>query len=268
MKKHRGDDAVRQPRPSPTSATRIPSLSVGIAISRREIESAQRLRYQVFGEELGASLLCRTPRIDEDTLDPFCEHLVVRDNQSGFIAGTYRILSPENARAAGRYGTEEYFDITRLQHLFPRLVEASRACVHPDYRTGATIALLWAGLTRYMIRNGYDYLIGCCGIRMADGGHAAASLYCRLREFMGPVEYRAFPVCPLPLPSLRRDLPASVPPLLKGYLRAGAYILGEPAWNADFNTADLPPLLPMDSVSARYAHHFAQRGWQAHQNPD
>lgn len=249
----------------PLRTTRAPKrkLSVGLARSGWEILEAQRLRYRVFAGELGANLPTTVPGVDQDIYDPFCEHLIVRDDNDGTVVGTYRILSPENARAAGRYGTEDSFDITRLQHLFPRLVEASRACVHPDYRTGATIALLWAGLTRYMIRNGYDYLIGCCGIRMADGGHAAASLYCRLREFMSPVEYRAFPVCPLPLKSLRRDLPASVPPLLKGYLRAGAYILGEPAWNPDFNTADLPLLLPMDSVSARYAHHFAQREQQA-----
>jgi putative hemolysin len=135
-------------------------------------------------------------------------------------------------------------------------VEIGRSCVHPDYRSGATIALLWAGLARYMAENGYDYLMGCASISMIDGGHGAASLYRRLVDHMGPVEYRVFPRCPLPLDLLRQDEPAEPPPLIKGYLRAGAWICGDPAWDPDFNTADLPILLLMSKVEGRYARHF------------
>ena len=78
------------------------ALSVGLAISAAEIESAQRLRYKVFAEELGARLVCPVPRVDEDIFDPFCHHLVVRDNRSGTVVGTYRILPPENATMIGR----------------------------------------------------------------------------------------------------------------------------------------------------------------------
>ncbi len=259
MKKRHDNASPLCPAETPSAGSHHASLSVGLAISSREIELAQRLRYQVFAEELGARLLCATPRVDQDIFDPFCKHLVVRDNNSGEVVGTYRILPPENAKTAGRNYTEDEFDITRLQHLRPHLVEVGRSCVHPDYRTGATIALLWTGLVRYMLQNGHDYLIGCCSISMADGGHAAASLYYRLREYMSPVEYRVFPHCPLPLESLRRDIPAAVPPLLKGYLRAGASICGKPAWDPDFNTADLPILLHMTNISARYARHFVRR---------
>ena len=76
-----------------------------------------------------------------------------------------------------------------------------------------------------MLENRYDYLIGCASISMADGGHAAASLFNRLGENMSPIEYRVFPRCPLPLAALKNDLPAELPPLIKGYLRAGAYVL-------------------------------------------
>jgi putative hemolysin len=96
--------------------------------------------------------------------------------------------------------------------------------------------------------------MGCASISMADGGHAAASLYNRLAEdHLGPQEYRVFPRCPLPLAALQQDRPAETPPLIKGYLRAGAWICGEPAWDPDFNTADLPILMPMAKVSGRYA---------------
>jgi len=217
---------------------------------------AQKLRYRIFAGELGANLPTRTPGVDQDLYDTYCEHLVVRDENSGAVVGTYRILSPENARQIGSYYSENEFDLTRLQHLRPRMVEIGRSCVHADYRTGSTITLLWAGLAKYMLENRYDYLIGCASISMADGGHAAASLFNRLGENMSPIEYRVFPRCPLPLAALKNDLPAELPPLIKGYLRAGAYVCGDPAWDPDFNTADLPILMPMSRLDGRYAKHF------------
>ena len=231
-------------------------LSVGLAHGAREILEAQKLRYRIFAGELGANLPTRTPGVDQDIYDTYCEHLVVRDENSGAVVGTYRILSPENARQIGSYYSENEFDLTRLQHLRPRMVEIGRSCVHADYRTGTTITLLWAGLARYMLENRYDYLIGCASISMADGGHAAASLFNRLGENMSPIEYRVFPRCPLPLAALKNDLPAELPPLIKGYLRAGAYVCGDPAWDPDFNTADLPILMPMSRLDGRYAKHF------------
>lgn len=232
------------------------SLDVLLARSQTEILDAQRLRYRVFAGEMGANLPTRTPGVDHDIYDPYCEHLIVRDRQSGEVVGTYRILSPENARQVGYYSENE-FDLTRLHHLRPRLVEIGRSCVHPEYRTGATITLLWSGLAQYMVERGYDYLMGCASISMADGGHAAASLYNRLAvDHLGPQEYRVFPRCPLPLAALQQDRPAEVPPLIKGYLRAGAWICGEPAWDPDFNTADLPILMPMAKVANRYAKHY------------
>lgn len=244
------DSARQQARPARHN------LSVGLAQSEREILEAQKLRYRVFAGELGANLPTRTPGVDQDIYDPYCEHLVVRDENSGAVVGTYRILSPEKSREIGGYYSENEFDLTRLQHLRPRMVEIGRSCVHADYRTGATITLLWAGLAKYMLENGYDYLIGCASISMADGGHAAASLYNRLGENMSPLEYRVFPRCPLPLAALKNDLPAELPPLIKGYLRAGAYVCGDPAWDPDFNTADLPILMPMSRLDSRYAKHF------------
>jgi putative hemolysin len=246
--------AVRAQRPA------RPSLSVGLALNEREILSAQKLRYQVFAEELGARLPSKIPGVDHDLFDPFCEHLVVRNEDNGQVIGTYRILSPDKAKAVGSYYSESEFDLTRLQHLRPRMVEIGRSCVHPDFRTGTTIALLWSGLAKYMLQNGHDYLIGCASISMADGGHAAASIFSRLGAHMSPIEFRVFPRCPLPIAALRNDLPAEVPPLIKGYLRAGAYVCGEPAWDPDFNTADLPIMMPMSRISDRYSKHFITHG--------
>lgn len=232
-------------------------LTVNIARNNDDIEAAKRLRYRVFAGEMGARLPTRTPGVDHDIYDPYCDHLVVHDEASGEVVGTYRILSPENTKRIGGYYSENEFDLTRLQHLRPRMVEIGRSCVHPDYRSGATITLLWAGLARYMTEGGYEHLIGCASISMADGGHAAASLYNQLSEHMSPLEYRVFPRCPLPLAALQTEVAdPHVPPLIKGYLRAGAWICGEPAWDPDFNTADLPILLPMSRTNPRYARHF------------
>ncbi|TRZ67964.1 MAG: GNAT family N-acetyltransferase [Rhodocyclaceae bacterium] len=157
-------------------------LHVGLAHSNTEILDAQRLRYRVFADELGARLQTRTPGVDEDYYDRFCEHLVVRDELSRKIIGTYRILSPAAARRAGSYYSETEFNLERLKHLRDRTVEVGRSCVDPEYRTGGTIALLWSGLVRYMLQNNYEYLIGCASIGMADGGHAAAGSRKELAE--------------------------------------------------------------------------------------
>lgn len=240
------------------SATRS-TLRVGLATCQSEIREAQKLRYRVFAEELGARLQNRIPGVDHDVFDSFCEHLVVRDEGQSRIVGTYRILSPQAALCVGGYYSETEFDLSRLEHLRPRIVEIGRSCIDPEYRTGAAIALLWSGLARYMRENDYDYLLGCASLSMSDGGHAAASIYTRLHErHASPSEYRVFPRCALPLTALRRDLPAEVPPLVKGYLRAGAWICGEPAWDPDFNTADLPILMPMNRIDPKYERHFMQ----------
>ena len=128
----------KQVRPSRETKQR-PNLSVSIADADSEIRAAKRLRYQVFANEMGARLDVREPGIDHDLYDPFCKHLIVRDDNAGIIVGTYRILSPAAARRLGSYYSESEFDLTRLQHLRPSLVEIGRSCVHSDYRTGATI---------------------------------------------------------------------------------------------------------------------------------
>jgi putative hemolysin len=234
--------------------------SVGLALNEREIEEAQRLRYRVFAEELGAKIHSRVAGVDADFYDPHCEHLIVRDESvagAGRIVGTYRILTPEAATKVGCYYTENEFDLTRLQHLRSGMVEIGRSCIHPDYRSGAVIALLWGRLAEFMLKHEYRYLIGCASISMADGGHNAANLFVQMIDaHIAPLEYRVFPRDRLPFERLVTGHAAEVPPLLKGYLRAGAWICGDPAWDPDFNTADLPLLLPMERISPRYARHF------------
>lgn len=232
-------------------------LITALAHNEAEILEAQRLRYKVFAEEMGAILPSASAGIDCDIFDKYCEHLLVRESGGNKVVGTYRILPPDQAKKIGGYYSQTEFDLTRLLHLGDRMVEVGRSCVHRDYRDGATINQLWGGLAQYMRQHGHEYLIGCASIGMADGGHVAASVYRKLhRIYTAPIEYSVFPQNPLPLHALNQHLDAPIPPLLKGYLRLGAYICGEPAWDPEFNTADLLILLPMSRLNGRYAKHF------------
>lgn len=238
-----------------------PRLGVSLARDSGEVREAQRLRYKVFAEEMGAQLTtAREAGVDEDMFDAYCDHLLVRDNDSGEVIGTYRILPPHRAKQIGGYYSEQEFDFTRLAHLRPGMVEIGRSCVHPDYRGGAVITLLWSGLADYLRVRDYSYLIGCASVSMDDGGHTAASLYNTLAQTrLAPVEWHVFPRNPLALDQLDGSRQVTAPPLIKGYLRVGAYVCGEPAWDADFNTADLMLLLSIKQMNQLYARHFMSK---------
>ena len=247
-----------------SQAAAAPRLDVVWARTEEDVRAAQRLRYQVFAEEMGARLsvpLGSPPGHDIDIFDPYCEHLLVclldevADTRE--VIGTYRVLTPEAARRVGSCYSDTEFDLTRLRPLRQRMVELGRSCVHPDHRQGGVIMALWGALAEFMVRNGLDTMIGCASISMRDGGHVAASLWEQLRQtHLAPIEWQVRPRLPLPVDDLDRHLQVDPPALIKGYLRCGARVLGAPAWDPDFNTADLPLLMRLDELPARYRRHF------------
>lgn len=235
-------------------------LTFSLARTVTEMTEAQRLRYKVFAEEMGAKLPSAALGLDIDHYDRYCDHLLVRNHDDEKVVGTYRILPPEQAIKAGGYYSETEFDLTRLAHLRNQTMEVGRSCVHQDYRNGATITQLWSGLADYIGKHGHEYVIGCASISMGDGGHYAASVYNKIHKLhAAPAEYRVFPHCRLPIESLNQELEVIIPPLIKGYLRLGAYVAGEPAWDPDFNCADLFILLPVSRMNERYAKHFMRQ---------
>ena len=240
-----------------TRASEQHSLIISWAKHQDEVEEAQRLRFKVFAEEMGAALPNAKTGLDQDMFDNWCDHLLVRDEETLRVVGTYRVLTPENAIRLGSLYSETEFDLTRLTHLRPKMIELGRSCVHQDYRTGSVIMALWGGLGRYMVRGGYESMLGCASVSMGDGGHYAASLHRQFCEsYLASIEYRAFPRLPLPVDSLNQQLEADPPPLVKGYLRLGAKICGAPAWDPNFNTADFLTLLRISDIHPRYARHF------------
>lgn len=237
-----------------------PRLSVSWARSESEVREAQALRYQVFAVEMGARLA--PPKgspagLDIDLFDAYCEHLLVRaheeDGEPGPVVGTYRVLTPAAAKRAGGLYSDTEFDLTRLRSLRARVAEIGRSCVHPDHRSGGAILTLWGALAEFMARNGLDTVIGCASVSMRDGGHFAASLWTQIAaDHLASIDCQVRPRLPLPIEHLRQDLSVEPPALIRGYLRCGAKLMGEPAWDPDFNTADLPLLLRTADLPARF----------------
>ncbi|KAB7598139.1 GNAT family N-acetyltransferase [Verminephrobacter sp. Larva24] len=226
-----------------------------------EVRQAQRLRFRVFATEMGARLSTTLAGHDVDRFDDYCEHLLVRDAQSQQVIGTYRVLTPAQARRIGGIYSDTEFDLGRLHALRPRMVELGRSCVHPEHRHGAVIMALWTALADFMLRNQLDTMVGCASIPMLHNGvvsgAAAASIWQRLRQsHLAPAEYQVQARLPLPVEQFDGAMAAEPPALIKGYLRLGAQVLGAPAWDPDFNTADLPMLMRLAQLHPRYRRHF------------
>ncbi len=251
----------------PIGASAAPRFKVTMAANQTEIREAQRLRHQIFfeGRQNSAPLV---GNLDIDDYDKDCEHLIVRDVDSDQVVGCYRIMRPEMAAKRGGYYSDQEFDLSMLDALRPQMAEAGRACIHPRYRSGAVIMLLWSGLTQFMIANNYQYMIGCASIQLngsSDHLHAA-SIYAEMeKKFLSPAHLRVLPKLALPLPPANSALAEqaitqalAIPPLLKGYTRLGAWICGAPAWDKDFDTADLFTMLSLSQMNKQYAKHFVK----------
>ncbi|GAC1425398.1 MAG: GNAT family N-acetyltransferase [Burkholderiaceae bacterium] len=251
------------------------ALSTHWATGPDEVREAQQLRHLVFVQEMGARLAAYadTPDdVDADRFDQYCDHLLVRasrPNDPGrrMVVGTYRLLPPDGAREAGGLYMDTEFDLAPLAAVRGRTVELGRSCVHPAWRSGGVITALWSALAQYMLSHDVDTMIGCASVSIADGGAAAERLWHRLRasHLVAP-HLQVQPHFPLGGPWFRtldpqyRDTtpePAcAIPPLIKGYLRCGACLLGPPALDRAFRTADLPLMLRIGDLAPRYRRHF------------
>lgn len=233
-------------------------LIMRLARTNEDLEAIQRLRYQVFTEEMNAVFPEAVDGLDCDRFDPWCEHIMVKEISSGQVVGTYRMLTPANARRAGGYYSASEFDLSGLGPIADQFVEAGRSCTHPDYRSGAVIMLLWTGMAELMARGGFRYLLGCASVSLRDDGVTAAEVWRMARRSMEqhPDAPCVVPLNRYPVEKLDSVLPARVPPLIKGYLKIGARICGEPAWDPDFNTADFPVMLDVNDMDSRYRRHF------------
>lgn len=203
----------------------------------------------------------RSPGLDADRFDEFCDHLLVREDTSGELVGCYRMLPPPGAIAAGGLYTATEFDVSALDELRPSLVEMGRAVVRTDHRNGAVVLLMWAGILAYLDRCGYDYVTGCVSVP-THGQGAPGSQIRGVRDFVlrrhaAAAEHTVHPYRQVVLDGVGLDdiaPPArpTIPPLMRGYLRLGARVCGEPAHDPEFGVGDFPALLDKRQADVRY----------------
>jgi putative hemolysin len=236
------------------------------ATTIEDIRATQRLRYQVFALEMGARLSTPVPGHDIDPYDSHCEHLMAVHSPSNRVVGAYRLMTPAQAKRLGSTYADEEFDLRPLAPILGHTAELGRACVHPDFRQGPVILALWGGVIRFLEANQLAAALGCVSIPMVHqgliSGYLASSVWRQMQmAHLAPPHLRVAPRLPLPVDSWSGEEQlvgedCEAPPLLKGYLRLGAKVLGPPAWDPVFNTADLPVLLQTKDLPARYRERF------------
>lgn len=234
------------------------ALTVRLANTEKEIRDCQRLRYDIFAREMGANINSSVPGLDIDQFDILGMHLMVIDNNTNEIVGTTRLIMDTNARHSVHFYSQTEFDLTNILHMPGRFMEVGRTCIHPDYRNGSTISVLWQGLARIMVMTDVDYLIGCASISLEDGGANAKAIMDRLREKFPTPDRRVYPYKSLPRPAATHLGAPGMPSLLKAYLRIGATICGEAYWDTDFNVADVFVFVSRNKIDKRYSRHFVQ----------
>jgi putative hemolysin len=246
-----------------TLSTDTPRYTLLLSTDQALIEAAQRLRHDVFTSEPGFVLAGAIDGRDADRFDEYCDHLLVREDNSGELVGCYRMLPPPGAIAAGGLYTATEFDVEGLDELRPSLVEMGRAVVREDHRNGGVVLLMWAGILAYLDRCGYDYVTGCVSVPVQGAEHEAPGSQIRgVRDFVrrrhaAPAQYTVHPYRPVMvdgrvLDDIDPPARVSVPPLMRGYLRLGAQVCGEPAHDPDFGVGDFPALLDKRQADTRY----------------
>ena len=247
-------------------------LEVRLTRKRLDIMAAQALRYRVFYDEMGATPTprMRAKRRDFDRYDRICDHVLVLDHQrlpGDKVIGTYRILRQEVAVQHGGFYSAGEFDISKLlrgQATSGQLMEMGRSCVAAEYRNTATIQLLWRGIANYMLTHNITLVIGCASFPGTDPALHAAPLSYLHHHHMAPPEtrVRALPHLYQPINLMNKDAISprealrAMPPLVKAYLRVGAYVGDGAVIDYQFATTDVFMILPTERVAERYHTHF------------
>ena len=242
-----------------------PFFEVKIAEYLNEVESALILRFNVFNLELHEGLNSSYETgFDSDVYDTFCDHLIVKDRETEKVVGTYRLLRQEKAEKNFGFYSENEFDLTRIKRLPGQALELGRSCVAKEYRSLPVASLLWIGIARYIEIHNISAMFGCASIHSTDEGEISRAFAYLHSHHFAPEQYRVFPSqrCAMSLVSTPENAASERPifqkfsPLLKGYLRAGGMICGEPACDRQFGTTDFFTLLETKKITERDKNHY------------
>lgn len=243
------------------------SLAVKLADRDDERHQVWRLRYAAFIEEAGLPEGETDQKLDQDRFDDWCDHLIVKEEETGRVVGTYRLLPGKKAVTNGGFYSETMFDLS--QSLLPRtrMLELGRSCVDPAYRNGRVIQLLWEGIADYVREHGYDYLVGCASLRAIDTDrlsrlhsllHRFSFLTDRYLVYPHP-ESRRVGLRPVQTEESLKEMYRLLPPLMKGYLWLGAQLALEPAYDPILKSTDYFVVLEQKQMTEKYRRRFIER---------
>lgn len=260
---------------APSRLGAIGQLEISLTRDKRDVKRLQKLRYQVFYKQgqAVANIATRFMRRDKDYFDSICDHLMVVD-RSGLrrtaggspVIGTYRLLRQDVAERHGGFYSAKEFDLSGLLDRHPglRFLELGRSCVLPPYRSKRTIELLWHGVWSYVREHRIDAMIGCASFEGTDIERLARSLSFLHHFARAPEPWRAAPHASRRIEMNRmakdeidfRTAWHELPPLIKGYLRLGAFVGDGAVIDHEFGTTDVLIVLPVAAINARYISHF------------
>ncbi len=243
------------------------NLKAIVATSPEEILAAQKLRYEVFYEEMGAipSKETLAKKYDSDALDEYCDHLLVIDTEkNNTVVATYRLLRREKSKQLGYFYTASEYDISAIINYKGNILELGRSCVAQKYRTQPTVKLLWRGLGTYINFFDIDLLFGCASFTGTDVKEHATILSYLYHNHLAPKEIQPRTLEKyfvnmniLPKSSINnRKVFASLPPLIKAYLRTGGFIGNGAFIDTQFNTTDVCIVVKTDLIKGRYLRHY------------
>lgn len=241
-----------------------PSFSVSLAATPQDLRAAQRLRYDVFIEELGGggAMVDHAARLEQDRFDPFFDHLILRDlslSEDRQVVGVYRVMRDDHARAAGQFYSVDEYDLTPLLSSGRRLLELGRSCLHRDYRGGMAMYYLWNALSAYVAEHGIEVLFGVASFHGTDPDALAQPLSWLHHNHLAPADLRVraqpahyVSMNRLPPEGLDRKVAIlGIPALIKAYLRLGGHV-GDGAFvDHAFNTTDVCLILDTARMSTR-----------------
>jgi len=250
------------------------AFELRLAADARDLRAAQRLRYDVFVGEMGSDgpLIDHDARLERDDFDAVCDHLLLIDRRRDpavlqDVVGVYRLLPGDRIGPGQAFYSESEYDLAPLRTTGRRLLELGRSCVHPDYRGGAAMMLLWNHLAEYVQDRGIEIMFGTASFPGTDVAALAQPLAYLWHNHLAPPELRAVARAPhraamdvLPSDGIdRRAAMQATPALIKAYLRLGGFV-GDGAWvDHAFNTTDV--LLVMDTarMSERHKDFYVRR---------
>ncbi len=231
---------------------------VSLAQSPDDLVQCQRLRYCVFNLELGEGLSTSDRSgLDIDPFDSFCDHLMVRDLETGKLVGTYRLQTGAVARKNLGYYGNQLFDFSAYDSIQREVLELGRACVHIDYRNIMVLHALWKGIAVYATRHDSRYLIGCSSISSQNENLGKTMYESLSKKHLAPLSLRTTPQPGHECHGTGESVEVPRPPrLFRAYLEISGRICGPPAIDREFKTIDFLTLVDLVNLPERVRTRF------------